>query len=117
MNLKLPDVDVFLTVGDDGTLMLLVGGFATRLKPDELADVLRGKKLKNGPRPSVKKAKPKAELSFAEKRAKHAAARNKKGLCTWCGEKAKPGKKLCGSHLLVLSKNRAKKKAAGKAAA
>lgn len=116
MNLKLP-VDVYLGVGEDGSMMLLVGGYVAKIKPDELADVLRGKQLKNGPRPSVKKAKPRAELSFAEKRAKHAAARNKKGLCTWCGEKAKPGKKLCGSHLLVLSKNRAKKKSAGKAAA
>ncbi len=116
MNLKLP-VDVHLAVGNDGSLMLLVGGFVTKLKADELADVMRGKPLKNGPRKLGSKAKPKAELTFAEKRAKHAKVMNKKGLCTWCGEKAKPGKKLCGSHLLVLSKNRAKKKSAGKVAA
>ncbi len=113
MNLKLP-VDVHLAVGEDGSMMLLTGGHAAKLKPDELADVLRGKPLKNGPRLPKPAAKPiaKAELTFAEKRAKHAKAMNKKGLCTWCGEKAKPGKKLCGSHLLVLQKNRAKKKAA-----
>ena len=117
MNLKLPG-DVHLAVGDDGSLMLLVGGFVAKLKADELADVMRGKALKNGPR-KARSSKPaaKAELPFAEKRAKHAKAMNKKGLCTWCGEKAKPGKKLCGSHLLVLSKNRAKKKSSNKAAA
>lgn len=111
MNLKLP-VDVHLAVGDDGSLMLLVGGFVVKLKAEQLADVMRGKALKNGPRASSSKPVAKAELTFAEKRARHAKARNRQGLCTWCGEKAKPGKKLCGSHLLVLSKNRAKKKKA-----
>ncbi len=127
MQLKLP-VDVHLAVGDDGKMMLLIGGLIKPVKPDELRDVLREKPLKRK-RSSEEPREPKLTAngktigrprkakgpipSSADARKRRAA----KGLCSWCDNKPVKGKKICADHLVGARKAAEKARLSKKKAA
>lgn len=117
MQIKLP-VDVHLAVGNDGKMILLIGGLMKSVKPDELRDVLsekqmkqRGKRAaeeapaltKNGkklgrPRKDAKQKPAKAKANAASSNSVQRRLAN--GTCAWCDNKPAKGKKLCANHLV-----------------
>ncbi len=101
MQIKLP-VDVHLAVGDDGKMLLLIGGLIHSCKPEELADVLsskplklRGKRRGRPPKSSEAEKKPSGQHSSSAVKKRLA-----KGLCAWCDHRPVKGKKLCSNHLV-----------------
>lgn len=100
MQIKLP-VDVHLAVGDDGKMLLLIGGLIRPCRPEELADVLSSKPLNHKKRePKKKLGRPPKEKPTNNHSADSRKKRSAKGLCSWCDNKPAKGKKLCTNHLV-----------------
>ncbi len=108
MQVKVP-VDVHVAVGDDGQMMLVVGGLIRRISGDEFVAVMSSKPLANGRRrePAPKPAPTKA--------AGYVGGPHPKEGCRFCGKKRAPGKKVCPTHLAIALKSIKRARAAKQA--
>jgi hypothetical protein len=94
-NLKVPNVDVFIMGGEDGSLALLVGGYSTPITGQDVGLILSGKALANGPRKVAK---------TNGRRSKHAPVQGRP-MCRFGDGPARPGKRLCMKHLRIAQRS------------
>lgn len=104
MNLKLP-VEVRLSINENGSFALEVGGLNVPVDPAQLSAVMRAPS--QGPSEPVPRAFPSGKRM----------GRPPTRMCRYKDGKAVPGKKLCQKHQAIAARAMAKARAAKKKAA